>query len=84
MRIALAIAVSLLILPAQAATGGKGRAFAAVPSPARTSTATRHGGSMLRTMRDPRRAPELDPGRKINEQDCSKPIDLSAGNLRCK
>ena len=84
MKIALAVAVSLAILPAQAATGGKGRALAATPSPARTSTATGRGGSTLRTMRDPRRAPELDPGRKINEQDCSKPIDFSAGNLRCK
>ena len=84
MKIALAIAVSLVILPAQAATGGKGKALAATPSPARTSTATGHGGSAFRTMRDPRRAPELDPKRKVSEQDCTKPIDLAAGNLRCK
>ena len=31
-----------------------------------------------------RPVPELDPGRKISEQDCTKPIDLSQGNLRCK
>jgi hypothetical protein len=30
------------------------------------------------------RAPEPDPKRKINEQDCTKPIDLNGGNLRCK
>ncbi|HEY6240154.1 MAG TPA: hypothetical protein VIW78_04890 [Burkholderiales bacterium] len=30
------------------------------------------------------RAPEPDPTRKINEQDCTKPVDFSAGNLRCK
>ena len=29
-------------------------------------------------------APELAPGRRISEQDCSKPVDLSLGNLRCK
>lgn len=28
-------------------------------------------------------APEMDPDRAINEQDCTKPIDLS-GNLRCR
>ena len=31
-----------------------------------------------------RPAPELDPKRKINEQDCTKPIVHDAGNLRCK
>jgi hypothetical protein len=29
-------------------------------------------------------APELSPERRVNEQDCTKPVDLSAGNLRCK
>ncbi len=29
-------------------------------------------------------APELAPDRRISEQDCSKPIDWSLGNLRCK
>ena len=27
--------------------------------------------------------PEPDPARKINVQDCSKPIDRDAGNLMC-
>jgi hypothetical protein len=31
-----------------------------------------------------RPAPELAEDRKVTEQDCSKPVDLSAGNLRCK
>jgi hypothetical protein len=30
------------------------------------------------------RAPELAPDRAINEQDCSKPIENSLANLRCK
>jgi hypothetical protein len=29
-------------------------------------------------------APELAASRRISEQDCSKPVDLSLGNLRCK
>jgi hypothetical protein len=29
-------------------------------------------------------APGLAPDRRINEQDCTKAVDFSAGNLRCK
>jgi hypothetical protein len=29
-------------------------------------------------------APEMASGRRISEQDCSKPVDLTLGNLRCK
>ena len=32
----------------------------------------------------PASPPELDAGRRINEQDCTRPVDFSAGNLRCK
>jgi hypothetical protein len=28
--------------------------------------------------------PGLDPDRAISEQDCSRPVDLTGGNLRCK
>jgi len=28
--------------------------------------------------------PGMERGRRVNEQDCSKPVDLRAGNLRCK
>jgi hypothetical protein len=28
--------------------------------------------------------PAMERGRQVNDQDCSKPIDLRAGNLRCK
>src|SRR6185503_11997571 len=31
-----------------------------------------------------RPVPELDPGRKVSEQDCTQPLDLSQGNIRCK
>jgi hypothetical protein len=27
---------------------------------------------------------EMDPGRRVTEQDCTKPIDYSRGNIRCK
>ena len=28
--------------------------------------------------------PPMDPKRKVNEQDCSRPVDTSGGNLMCK
>ena|ERR1044071_6082679 len=31
-----------------------------------------------------RPVPELDSDRRISEQDCTKPLDLSMGNIRCK
>lgn len=33
---------------------------------------------------DTSRPPEMDPNRKISEQDCSKPLDYSLGNIRCR
>ena len=45
---------------------------------------TRYGANPFMAITDAPRAPELAPERRINEQDCSKPIDLSAGNLKCK
>lgn len=30
------------------------------------------------------KAPEMDPKRKIAEQDCSRPVDIAAGNLMCR
>ena len=30
------------------------------------------------------RPPEMAPDRKISEQDCSKPLDYTLGNIRCK
>ena len=29
-------------------------------------------------------AAPMDPNRKVAEQDCSKPVELDRGNLRCK
>ena len=30
------------------------------------------------------RPPEMAPNRKVSEQDCSKPLDYTLGNIRCK
>ena len=82
MKRALAVLVVLCAtLDAQAAKLGGGK-FASVPSSAHPKAGPGRGSSRLH--RDPRGAPELAPHRKISEQDCSKPVDLQAGNLRCK
>jgi hypothetical protein len=31
-----------------------------------------------------RPAPEMAPDRKVSEQDCTKPLDYTLGNIRCK
>jgi len=28
--------------------------------------------------------PELEPLRRVQEQDCTQPVDYSLGNIRCK
>ena len=33
---------------------------------------------------EPRRPPEMAPDRKVSEQDCTKPLDYTLGNIRCK
>jgi hypothetical protein len=30
------------------------------------------------------RPPQMAPDRKVSEQDCSKPLDYTLGNIRCK
>ena len=31
-----------------------------------------------------RHPPEMAPDRRVSEQDCTKPLDYSLGNIRCK
>jgi hypothetical protein len=33
---------------------------------------------------DPRRVPPMDPQREVVEVDCTKPVELTSGNLKCK
>lgn len=61
------------------ASGGTSTSGGASASGGGGST-KRTGGGMYGTYRS---APALDPARKINEQDCTKPIVHDAGNLRC-
>lgn len=56
--------------------------FAAAPAATHASGGGGHGGGTRRV--DPRKAPPMAPSRHVIEQDCSKPVDFSAGNLKCK
>jgi hypothetical protein len=65
-----------------AKAAGAGRAVAGGSSVAAGGGSARTtGGGMYGSHRA---APELDPTRRISEQDCTKPIAFDAGNLRCK
>jgi hypothetical protein len=81
----LAFSFLILFLPGTeaASSGGKGKAVGSVAEPARGSSSAGSGGGGRRYT-DPRKAPPLDPARKVSEQDCSRPIQLDSGNLRCK
>ena len=41
-------------------------------------------GAPLTSVGDQRRVPEMAPDRKVSEQDCTKPLDYTLGNIRCK
>lgn len=86
---AFALIVLFACAAAASAAGGKGgkagkgaadtTGAASVPA----STTTHHGGGRLLYV-DPRQAPPMDPKRKITEQDCTRPVDWTLGNLKCK
>lgn len=66
-------ALALLIVAATASCSStRGASSDARNKPATTASAS--GGSTA----------QMDPKRKIAEQDCSKPVDIYQGNLRCK
>ncbi len=71
-----------------------GAVLSAAPSAASVQTGSGGGGGavMLGTgvvagralYTDPRYVPPMDPARDVSEQDCTKPVDLTRGNLKCK
>lgn len=44
----------------------------------------RSGGTPDMVVKDRESVPSMDPKRTVTEQDCSKPVDVATGNLRCK
>ena len=77
------------VADASAATGKTGATasagLTAASTPASASTGRGGGGGGGgKARQDPRAVPPLDPTRTVSEQDCTKPVDLSQGNLKCK
>jgi hypothetical protein len=77
---------SLAAAAPAAVSGGKtGAMLSSAPASTSASTSTgRGGGGGGRERIDPRHVPPLDPDRAVSEQDCTKPVDLTRGNLKCK
>jgi hypothetical protein len=76
---------SLAVAAPAAVSGGKtGAMLSSAPASTAASTSTGRGGGSGRLRDDPRRAPPLDAERQVSEQDCTKPVDLTRGNLKCK
>jgi hypothetical protein len=73
-----------LFLVAANADAAKGNGAASPAAQMQSARSGSGGGGGGRAYLDPRKAPPLDPRRKVSEQDCSKPIDLTAGNLKCR
>ena len=75
----------VLVAPAVAkqSQGGRsvGHGTSAPVAAAKNSVVVHGGGARGRELRNP---PPADPARKVNVQDCTKPIDLEAGNLKCR
>jgi hypothetical protein len=71
-----------------------GAVLSAAPSAAPAATAAGHGGGSSVVLGTgvvagavytaPRYVPPMDPQRDVTEQDCTKPVDLTRGNLKCK
>jgi len=81
-RLLLCLLLGLIFSSAGVAAKGNGG-----PSPAATmqsKSSGTGGGGGGHGYRDPRHAPPMDPKRKVSEQDCSKPVNPEAGNLKCK
>ena len=70
--------------PASVSGGKAGGLLSSAPTSTSQTTQTGHGGGSSRQREELRNPPPLDPKREVNEQDCSKPVDLTKGNLKCK
>jgi len=73
-----------LAAPASVGGGKTGAMLSSTPTSPAPSTGRGGGGGGGRQRIDPRNVPPLDPHREVSEQDCTKPLDLTKGNLKCK
>jgi len=99
-RLAVALLCACLtdaVMAAGGKSGAKGAKsgalLGAAPSAATPAATGRGGGSVVlgtgvvagrALYANPRYVPPMDPERAVSEQDCTKPVDLTRGNLKCK
>ena len=74
----------VMAAPASVSGGKTGGLLSSTSTSTPQTTLTGHGGGTGVQRIDPREAPPLDPKRDVTEQDCTKPVDLTKGNLKCK
>lgn len=89
MRVFAIILLLIAFFPASfAKTGGKGAGIHAnAPGggdKVSGGSSSHSGGGGMNRRLDPRHVPPLATGRRVHEQDCSKPIDWTSGNVKCK
>jgi hypothetical protein len=73
-----------LVLASCASTRKEPAKSAAAPAPAQAQAGTTFGNFMTSYGATSAPVPPMEPGRLINEQDCSKGIEFTAGNLLCR
>jgi hypothetical protein len=73
-----------LAAPASVSGGKTGGLLSSASTSTHQTTQTGHGGGSGRLREELRNTPPLDPKREVSEQDCTKPLDLTKGNLKCK
>ena len=80
------IALMLILVLASCASQRKAPAqpAAAPPAPSQAQAGSTFGNFMTGYGPTSAPVPSMETGRKINEQDCTKGIDFTAGNLRCR
>jgi hypothetical protein len=97
-RLAAALLCACMIGSIAAAGGKSGAKAKSGPllsaAPASPSPSSRRGGGSAvlgagfvagrAADLDARNVPPLDPERGVSEQDCTKAVDLTRGNLKCK
>jgi hypothetical protein len=67
-----------------AALIGLGIAGAVIYRSENSAYGTRYNSNPFMAITGSDRAPELAPLRKVNEQDCTRPIEDSSANLKCR
>ena len=84
LALALMVCAFALLGAGKAPSGKTGPMLSSAPASPTPSTGRGGGGGGGRQRIDPRNVPPLDPHREVSEQDCTKPVDLTRGNLKCK